>query len=66
MSCIKKQAMVEPLVDVVDANQIVTHATHLKVQTISFLKMVLKLDLLVLKLLGVVHKRFCFLELLLS
>lgn len=32
MSCIKKQAMVEPLVDVVDANQIVTHATHLKVR----------------------------------
>lgn len=31
MSCIKKQAMVEPLVDVVDANQIVTHAAHLKV-----------------------------------
>ena len=34
MSCIKKQAMVEPLVDVVDANQIVTHAAHLKVQTL--------------------------------
>lgn len=26
--------MVEPLVDVVDANQIVTHATHLKVHII--------------------------------
>ena len=32
MSCIKKQAMLEPLVDTVDANQIVTHASLLKVQ----------------------------------
>lgn len=35
MSCIKKQAMLEPLVDVVDANQIVTHATHLKTMDIE-------------------------------
>jgi hypothetical protein len=32
MSCIRKQAMLEPLVDTVDANQIVTHSTLLKVQ----------------------------------
>lgn len=31
MSCIKKQAMLEPLVDTVDSNQIVTHAALLKV-----------------------------------
>jgi hypothetical protein len=54
MSCIKKQAMVEPLVDVVDANQIVTHAAHLKVQ-ILFLS---KTDFLTLKFSGVVHNRF--------
>jgi hypothetical protein len=31
MSCIKKQAMMEPLVDTVDANQIVTNCQLLKV-----------------------------------
>lgn len=31
MSCIKKQAMVEPLVDTVDQNQIVTNSHLLKV-----------------------------------
>ena len=31
MSCIKKQAMMEPLVDTVDANQIVTNCRLLKV-----------------------------------
>lgn len=31
MSCIRKQAMLEPLVDTVDANQIVTHSQLLKV-----------------------------------
>lgn len=34
MSCIRKQAMLEPLVDTVDANQIVTNAHLLKVCTI--------------------------------
>jgi hypothetical protein len=33
MSCIKKQAMMEPLVDTVDANQIVTNCQLLKVFT---------------------------------
>lgn len=31
MSCIKKQAMMEPLVDTVDQNQIVTNCQLLKV-----------------------------------
>jgi hypothetical protein len=31
MSCIKKQAMMEPLVDTVDQNQIVTNSQLLKV-----------------------------------
>lgn len=31
MSCIKKQAMIEPLVDTVDQNQIVTNCQLLKV-----------------------------------
>jgi protein arginine N-methyltransferase 1 len=35
MSCIKKQAMLEPLVDTVDANQIVTHASLLKTMDIG-------------------------------
>ena len=32
MSCIKKQAMLEPLVDTVDQNQIVTNSQLLKVR----------------------------------
>lgn len=35
MSCIKKQAMMEPLVDTVDANQIVTNCQLLKTMDIS-------------------------------
>jgi len=35
MSCIKKQAMMEPLVDTVDANQIVTNCRLLKTMDIS-------------------------------
>ncbi|XP_066399300.1 probable protein arginine N-methyltransferase 1 [Miscanthus floridulus] len=35
MSCIKKQAMMEPLVDTVDANQIVTNCPLLKTMDIS-------------------------------
>ncbi|CAM6094951.1 unnamed protein product [Calypogeia fissa] len=35
MSCIRKQAMLEPLVDTVDANQIVTHSQLLKTMDIS-------------------------------
>ncbi|KAG8049616.1 hypothetical protein GUJ93_ZPchr0009g1190 [Zizania palustris] len=35
MSCIKKQAMMEPLVDTVDANQIVTNSQLLKTMDIS-------------------------------
>ncbi|CAM6010741.1 unnamed protein product [Sphagnum balticum] len=35
MSCIRKQAMLEPLVDTVDANQIVTHSTLLKTMDIE-------------------------------
>lgn len=34
MRCIKKQAMMEPLVDTVDANQIVTNCQLLKVPTL--------------------------------
>lgn len=35
MSCIKKQAMMEPLVDTVDQNQIVTNCQLLKVMAYS-------------------------------
>ena len=34
-NCIKKQALVEPLVDVVGANQIVIHPTYLKIMNIA-------------------------------
>lgn len=36
MSCIKKQALMEPLVDTVDQNQIVTSCQQLKVSNYSF------------------------------